>query len=1053
MRNVVCLASLLLLAAAASAQQDVINTVAGGGPNNLPGTSANVYSPEGVAMDTFGNYYFVILYSPEMRVFKVNSSGTLTVFAGNGLQGYSGDGGPATQAELNDPSGVAADSVGNVYIADEANCLIRKVDHTTGQISTFAGTPPVAGTPQCGYTGDGYAATSAQLNDPDGVAVDSSGNVYIADTENYAIREVTTDGNIHTVAGNGTECTSGGASCGDGGSATSAEISEVDSLAVDLSGYVYIADADNYSIRKFSVGGNISTVAGSNNGTECPEGGGTCGDGGPATSALLSDEVDGIAVDPLGNIFIADSDNYRIREVTVSGSEKIYTATGYISSTAGYIYDVAGSSTGSACSNGGAACGDGGLATSAGLSAVYGLAVDSSDNIFLADFDNIAIREVTASNGYINTVAGNGYDLFAGNGVPATNATLYQPTAATSDSSGNIYIADSDNCIVREVNATTGNITTFAGTPGVCGYGGDGSSATGPGAQLNYPSKAVVYQGNVYIADTDNCLVRMVDTSGTITTFAGAAPSGGAWHCGYGGDSGPATSATLSYPYGVAVDSSGNVYIADSGNNVVRKVSGGIINTVAGNGNGGYSGDGHAATSAMLYYPNDVAVDAAGNLYIADEDNNRIRMVNTAGIISTVAGNGSSGFSGDGVLATTTSLNYPEGVAVDAAGDVLIADMDNNRIRWVDGRGFIYTVAGNGTYGFSGDGGLGTSAELAYPEGVGLDPSANIYVTDTSNYRVRKVNAVAGLNASMTSLTFGPQALGTFSGSQSVTLTAVGALSISNIAVTGDFSQTGTCTTGPMSGQCVMNIKFKPTAAGTRTGAVTISDNGYFSSSLMINLSGTGASVLLSPNPLVFAAQGMGATSAPQTLTATNYLSRSLTLSATVGGANARDFTVQIGTCRYPTTQLGANSSCTYHITFRPSVNGAESATLSISDAGGTQTATLEGTGVGAALSPATLTFAAQKVGTTSGPQRLTLTNYLRSLLSFRATITGANPGDFAVQRLSSTCGYPSGWIVPYLSCTYEITFKPSASGPASATLSVVDAAGTQTATLSGTGK
>jgi hypothetical protein len=250
-----------------------------------------------------------------------------------------------------------------------------------------------------------------------------------------------------------------------------------------------------------------------------------------------------------------------------------------------------------------------------------------------------------------------------------------------------------------------------------------------------------------------------------------------------------------------------------------------------------------------------------------------------------------------------------------------------------------------------------------------------------------------------------------------------------------------------------MSIVFKPTANGTRNGTITISDNGFFSTSLVIILNGTGASALLSPNPLVFPAQGVGATSAPQTLTLTNYLSSSLNLSASLSGPNARDFAVERrGSCGYPFGRVGANSSCTYHITFRPSVNGAESATLSVSDAGGTQTATLEGTGVGAALSPTTLTFAAQKVGTTSRPGRITLTNYLRSSLRLSATITGPNAGDFAVQSWS-TCRYPSGRLGPYSSCTYEITFKPSLTGAESATLSVSDADGTQTATLQGTGK
>jgi sugar lactone lactonase YvrE len=819
LRTVACFAS-LLLSAAASAQQGVINTFAGGGPNNVLATSANVPYPVAVAVDSFGNYYFATSYLPEIRVFKVNASGTLTVFAGNGYFGYSGDGGPAAQAELNNPRGMAADSFGNVYIADTYNGVIRKVD-ATGAITTIAGTPGVGG-----YGGDGGPATSAYLNGPCGVAVDSSGNVYIADSGNGRIREVTVSkGEINTVAGNGAYCTGGGAACGDGGPATSAGFGGVQSLGVDGSGNVYIADWGNNEIRKFSVGGNISTVAG--NGTW-----GFSGDGGPATSAELAHPY-AVAVDSPGNIFIADA-SMQIREVTVS---------------TGFINAVAGGGTG--CPGQTDSIGDGCWATKAELWA-EGVAVDSSDDIFIADSppDDIynennpynAIREVTDMYGtpapvfgFINTVAGNGTFMFTGNRIPAGNAVLNRPSGAASDSAGNIYIADTENCVVRQVSAASGIITTFAGTPASCGYGGDGGPATS--GALSGPSKVAVYAGNVYIADTYNGVIREVDATGVITTIAGTPGVAG-----YGGDGGPATSAYLNGPCGVAVDSSGNVYIADADNNRIREVSGGIIQTVAGNGTAGYSGDGGAATGAELDSPEDVAVDASGNLFIADPGNSRVRRVDAStGIITTVAGNGTFGFRGDGSAATSASLNFPIGVAVDPAGDVLIADTFNNRIRWVDGQGIIHTLAGNGSFGFSGDGGPGTSAMLAGPSGVGVDPSGNIYIADTMNSRIRMVNALAGLNASTTSVTFGSQAVGAPSGPASVTLSAFGPLEISNIAVTGDFSESDDCpTNATMSGQCVMNIVFKPTLGGTRTGTLTITDNGYFSSSLVISLSGTG---------------------------------------------------------------------------------------------------------------------------------------------------------------------------------------------------------------------
>ena len=837
LRTLVCLASLLLLPAAARAQQGVINTFAGGGPNNLPATAANVPYPHAVAFDGAGNYYFTTSNTNDAnRVFKVDTTGTLTVFAGTGLAGYSGDNGPATQAELDGPYGIAADSAGNVYIADCNNSVVRKVDNN-GIITTVA---------------------VPDLFEPEGVAVDNSGNVYIADTWNFRIVEVTADGTFQVVVGNGW-CEGGGAACGDNGPALNAGIGGVSSLAVDGASppNVYIVDPTNNEVRKFSVGGYITSVVG--NGSNS---GSSSGDGGPATIAQLAGP-EAVAVDPTGNLFISDMDGWRIREVPVANGN-LYTSAGYTATIAGYIYTVAG---GNNCPNPWGGCGDGGAAISAGLGQVAGLAVDGSGNIFMADYGSLGIREVTASNGIINTVAGNGFTYYAGNGVAASGASLNQPAGVAFDSSGNSYIADQSNNLVRKVDAT-GKITTIAGIPGQSGYNGDGIAATS--AWLWGPTKVAVYQGNLYIADTRNCVVRMVDPSGNISTFAGSQWFGSQGdNCGYSGDGGPATSATLGGPSGVAVDSSGNVYIADTGNHVVREVSGGTINTIAGTGGTpGYSGDGGSATSAALNYPNDVALDAAGNLYIADTDNCVIRQVNTKGNITTFAGNGSCAFSGDGP-ATLVSLSNPEGVAVDALGDILIADTKNNLVRWVDGQGFMHTVAGNNTYGFSGDGGPATSAELANPWGIGTDPSGNIYIADSSNYRVRVVNALAALSASTTNLTFGSQAKGTSSDPQSVTLSAVGPLTISNIAPTGDFSESDDCPIDTtLAASCTLNITFKPTGAGTRTGAITITDNGYFTTSLTINLQGTGNA--LTPQTITFptpVTQTYGA--APITLSAT----------------------------------------------------------------------------------------------------------------------------------------------------------------------------------------
>ena len=297
--------------------------------------------------------------------------------------------------------------------------------------------------------------------------------------------------------------------------------------------------------------------------------------------------------------------------------------------------------------------------------------------------------------------------------------------------SGNVYIADTDNNKIRMVTST-GIIKTFAGT-GVFGSSGDGGAATS--AQLYGPwGVAVDIFGNVYIADSSNNKIRKVGSTGTITTFAGTGVGGSS------GDGGAATSAQLYWPSGISVDISGNVYIADTYNNKIRKVtSTGIITTIAGTGTYGSSGDGGAATSAQFFYPVGVSVDISGIVYIADNGNNKIRMVASTGIITTFASTGTAGSSGDGGAATSAQLNNPYGVTVDISGNVYIADGTNFEIRMVTSTGIITTIAGTGGGGDGGDGGVATSAQLTFPHGVAVDISGIVYIADTYNNKIRMV--------------------------------------------------------------------------------------------------------------------------------------------------------------------------------------------------------------------------------------------------------------------------------------------------------------------------
>jgi len=340
------------------------------------------------------------------------------------------------------------------------------------------------------------------------------------------------------------------------------------------------------------------------------------------------------------------------------------------------------------------------------------------------------------SAGAISTAAGNGTYGYSGDGGPATSAEEAEPSDVVFDTAGNVYIAEWANSRIREISASTGDINTVAGD-GTPGYSGDGGPATS--AELYNPGGiAMDSSGNIYIADTNNYRIRKVTAStGIITTVAGNGTYG------YSGDGGPATSAELAYPEKVALDGSGNIYIADSYNERIRKVtaSTGVITTVAGNGTAGYSGDGGPATSAELSSPAGVALDSSGNIYIADLSNSRIRKVTVStGVITTVAGNGTAGYSGDGGPATSAEIFFPFSVATDSGGNFYIADFDNCRIRLVTvASGTISTAAGDGTCGYGGDGGTAIGAELNSPIGVRMSVGGSLYIPDTYNNRTRSV--------------------------------------------------------------------------------------------------------------------------------------------------------------------------------------------------------------------------------------------------------------------------------------------------------------------------
>ena len=672
--------SVLLLCSVLNAQKTSVVTVAGGYQgNHKPALSASFAYPVAIASSGTGGLYIADSHNCEIR--KVSKQGAIEVFAGTGICGFGGDGGKAASAMLSENiGGMIFDAAGNLLFSDADNERIRRIT-PAGIISTIAGNGTF------GYSGDGGPATQAQLRGPQGIGLDGAGNLYIADGSNYVVRKVDSAGIITTVAGN--PSAPFGGNFGDGGPATSANIGFVQGLAVDGPGNLYLTDGYGH-VRQVNLAGVISTLAG--NGQS-----GNTGDGGPATAAAIGSGR---------GLLLSGSNLY------VSTQSSVW----WVDLSAGLIHLVSSPSVVPGF------FGDGGPVSAAGFNQPFGMELDSGGNLFIADSGNNRIREVSAGTQIVTTIAGG----YIGDGSRATDASLNFPNLGNHiafDHLGNLYIADGGDNRVRKVSSK-GIITTLAGT-GTSGYSGDGGPATS--AQLSAPSAVGADPfGNIFILDNGNGVVRKVDTTGTITTLQ---PNGIPFFGPYVFDQG----------VGLAVDAAGNVYFPD-GFTVVWKVDTSNNATIIAGKQWFFSdsGDGGPATQATLFFPQSVALDAFGNLYIAEWLSHRVRKVDAAGIITTVAGNGTPGFSGDGGPATAASLNFPQDVTTDSAGNLYIADWVNLRIRMVDTAGIIHTVAGTGGAGFTGERLPVNQVGLA-PTGVALSPAGQLYFSDLGTYRVRKV--------------------------------------------------------------------------------------------------------------------------------------------------------------------------------------------------------------------------------------------------------------------------------------------------------------------------
>jgi sugar lactone lactonase YvrE len=782
---------------------------------------SGLFAPIGVSVDSAGNVYIADTYNG--RVLKETLSGA----------GY-------TQSTildgLNFPYAVVVDPGGNIYIADTNSSLVLK--------ETPSGS---------GYT---QSTIGSGLIVPADLALDGSGNVYITDEGNNRVLKETPSGNTYTqsvVAASGLNTPFG--------------------LAVDGSGNVYFTDWGNRRVLKETLSGSTYTQ-----------------------SVVLASGLtgpSGVAVDGNGDIFISDSNAQntggRVLEVSPSGANFgtvivgttspaitfIFTfdSAGVLGSTAVLTQGATGldfaDSHGGSCKAGkdyseGATCTVTGTLKPRVAGARFGaVELKSESGAAIATGYAYGVGsgpQVAFTPGTITTVAGDGYNIcvgqsncggYSGDGGQATSAELSWPTGVALDGAGNLYIADLQNNRVREVNAATGIITTIAGT-GTGGFSGDNGPATS--AELNAPNRLVIDgAGNLFISDFNNNRIRRVDAAtGIITTFAGNGPVGHPVPSGFfGGDGGPAASAELCGPAGMAFDSAGNLYIADSGNVRLRKVDAatGIITTVAGNGFnpgcpafgvwGGFGGDGGPATSAELSLVSGVAFDNAGNMYLADTQNSRIRRVDAAtGIITTISGNGSWAYNGDGIPAANAELNQPLAVQVDSAGNLYIDDNSNNRMRKVDAiTGIITTVAGNGYGemtnwggGYTGDGGPATSAEMANPNALILDGVGNMYIADTRNNVIRKVNI------STVGLSFATTTKGSTSSDSPETVIVENLgnapLSLSAVSYPADFPESSAGTTDcaattllPEAWTCTLTIDFTPVAAIAAGASKTLSES------------------------------------------------------------------------------------------------------------------------------------------------------------------------------------------------------------------------------------
>ncbi|HMJ04986.1 MAG TPA: putative Ig domain-containing protein [Chthoniobacterales bacterium] len=654
------------------------------GSANGTGSAARFHFPNGVAADSVGNVYVADGENNTIR--KITPSGVVSTFAG--LAGIFGSAdGAGSVARFSNPHDVAIDGAGNIYVADTSNSTIRKIT-PSGVVTTLAGLADSVGS----VDGTGSAARFFR---PEGVAVDSAGNVYVADSLNSTIRRITPSGVVSTIAG------LAGSAGSDDGVGSAARFLSPHGIAVDSAGDIFVADTDNFTIRKITPSRVVTTYAGlaGNNGVLDGVSDGT-------GSGARFRRPEGVAVDGAGHVYVGDSHNNTVRKITPSR----------VVSTLAGLQGSQGS--------------ENGVGSTARFYQPFGVALDAAGNVYVGDLFNNAIRKITPS-AVVTTVAGLPPGRMDGTG---SAARFSSPWGMAADQAGNVYVGDRDNYTIRKISPA-GVVSTFAGLSGSSGA----SDGTGSAARFFLvDGLAADGAGNVYVADSYT--IRKITPSGLVTTLAGQFGS-------QGNADGTGSAARFSGPSSVAVDDAGYVYVADKGNNTIRKITPqGDVTTLAGLAGSPGSVDG-AGSAARFNYPEGITADAGGNLYVADASSNTIRKITPSGVVTTLAGLAGSFGSADGT-GSAARFSQPRALAVDGRSNIYVAD-SNYLIRKVTRSGVVTTIGGQVDAPGSADG-RGSAARFNLPYGIASDRAGNVYVADTYNHTVRRGVAIPAITSPLT---------------------------------------------------------------------------------------------------------------------------------------------------------------------------------------------------------------------------------------------------------------------------------------------------------------